>query len=56
MKFGDCPVKIDATDEANWEVVQVCKDLMVSGVAAGVHCDRTRNKELTDKCPWFKRQ
>jgi hypothetical protein len=55
VKIDDCPVKIDPTDEANWEVVQTCKDLTASGSTVGVRCERKRGKELLEKCPWFRR-
>jgi hypothetical protein len=56
VKLDDCPIKLDPKEQANYEVVQDCKDLMASGVVVGVHCDRTRNAELVAKCPWFKRR
>jgi hypothetical protein len=54
VKLGECNRKIDPNDEASYEVVQDCEDMVVNGVVVGVHCDRTRNKELINKCPWFK--
>ena len=27
-----------------------------TGAVVGIHCDRTRSKELIDKCPWLKRK
>jgi hypothetical protein len=56
VKLDDCPVKLDPKEEANYEIVQDCKDLTVSGAVVGVHCDRTRNKELVAKCPWLRRR
>jgi hypothetical protein len=56
VKLGDCPVKLDPKDEANYEMVQTCTDLTASGATVGVHCDRTRNKALVEKCPWYKRK
>lgn len=55
VKIGDCPIKVDAKDEANYEQIQECSDLKMSGGVAGVHCDRTRNPALVAKCPWLKR-
>jgi hypothetical protein len=56
VRLDDCPVKLDPNEEANYEIVQDCKDLVVSGATVGVHCDRTRNKDLVAKCPWFRRR
>lgn len=56
VRLADCEVKLDPKEEANYETVQDCKDLMASGAVVGVHCDRTRNKDLVAKCPWLKRR
>ena len=56
VRLDDCSVKLDPKEEANYEIVQDCKDLVASGAVVGVHCDRTRNKELVAKCPWFRRR
>lgn len=56
VKLGDCELKVDPNDVANYESFQDCKDLMASGAAVGVHCDRIRSKAVTDKCPWLKRK
>jgi hypothetical protein len=55
VKLGTCDVKLDPKEEANYETVQVCRDLMATGVAVGVHCDKKREGELIAKCPWLKR-
>jgi hypothetical protein len=55
-KLDDCPIEVDPKEDANYEMVQDCKDLMASGAVVGVHCDRTRNKELVAKCPWLRRR
>ncbi len=55
-KLGDCPLKQDRKDEVNYELVQVCSDIVATGAVVGVHCDRTRPKEQVDKCPWLKRR
>ena len=52
--LSDCPKTIDPNDEAAYEVIQDCEPLIVNGVDVGVHCDRTRSKELLKKCPWFR--
>lgn len=55
-KLGECDLKQDPKDEANYETVQICSDLKASGFTVGVHCDRTRtNAELKAKCPWLGR-
>ncbi len=54
-KIGACAIKPDPKEEANYELVQVCTDLQATGVTVGVHCDRTRPKELVAKCPWLRR-
>lgn len=55
-KIGACVIKPDPTEEANYELVQVCTDLKATGATVGVHCDRTRPKELIAKCPWLRRK
>lgn len=55
VKIGACPIKVDPKEDANYEMVQVCTDLQATGVTVGVHCDRSRPKELTQKCPWLRR-
>lgn len=54
-KIGDCDLKVDPKEEANYETVQVCTDIASTGATVGVHCDRTRPKELIAKCPWLRR-
>ncbi|MFT3765492.1 MAG: hypothetical protein QM820_08260 [Minicystis sp.] len=56
VRVADCPVKIDPKDEANYELVQECRDLVATGVDVGVHCDRTRSPEMLAKCPWLRRR
>jgi hypothetical protein len=56
VKLGSCDVKLDPKEEANYESVQVCRDLQSSGVTVGVHCDKKREGELIAKCPWLKRR
>jgi hypothetical protein len=55
VRLDDCPVKLDPKEDANYEIVQDCKDLIASGAVVGVHCDRTRNPGLVAKCPWLRR-
>jgi hypothetical protein len=56
VKIGNCAVKPDPKDDANYEMVQSCTDLVVTGATIGVQCDRTRSKELVKKCPWMYRE
>jgi hypothetical protein len=55
VKLGPCEVKLDPKEAANYETVQVCTDLMATGVAVGIHCEKKREGELLVKCPWLKR-
>lgn len=55
VKLGSCDVKLDPKEDSNYETVQVCRDLKVSGVVIGVHCDKKRVGELVEKCPWLRR-
>ncbi|MFO0664868.1 MAG: hypothetical protein U0174_13010 [Polyangiaceae bacterium] len=55
-KIASCAAKADPKDEANYELVQVCSDLQATGAVVGVHCDRTRPKELLAKCPFLRRK
>jgi hypothetical protein len=52
-QLGDCSVKVDQQDEANYDTVESCTELKASGMVVGVHCDRTRNDELVAACPWL---
>jgi hypothetical protein len=55
VKLGPCDVKLDPKEDANYEMVQVCRDLKASGVVVGVHCDKKREGALIEKCPWLRR-
>jgi hypothetical protein len=56
VRIDDCEVKIDPKDEANYELVQECRDLKATGVDVGVHCERTRSPEMLAKCPFLRRR
>lgn len=56
VKVADCERTVDPKDDASYESIQQCKDVVVNGVVTGVHCDRTRDGELIAKCPWFRRK
>jgi hypothetical protein len=55
-KLGDCAMKLDPKEEANFEMVQTCTEIKTTGSVVGVRCDRTRNKDMVTKCPWLKRR
>lgn len=56
LQVGSCAIKVDPKEDANYESVQVCKDLVATGATVGVRCDRTRPAELVAKCPWLRRK
>lgn len=56
VKLGECAFKQDPKEEANFEMVNTCSDVTTTGAVVGIHCDRTRSKELIEKCPWLKRK
>ncbi len=56
VRVGTCPIQIDPKDEANYELVQTCRDLKASGLVVGVRCERRRSPELVAKCPWLRRR
>jgi hypothetical protein len=53
-ELAGCARHPDPQDEASYEVVQDCEDIVVNGVVVGVHCDRTRSADLLEACPWFR--
>lgn len=56
VRLGACAVSLDPKEDANYETVQNCTDLKITGSIVGVHCDRTRSAELVDKCPFLRRK
>jgi hypothetical protein len=56
VRLGDCPLEQDPKDEANYEMVQTCTDVVATGAVVGVRCDRTRSAALVGKCPWLRRR
>jgi hypothetical protein len=56
VRLGDCPMKQDPKDDANYEMVQTCTDVITTGAVVGVRCDRTRSPALVAKCPWLRRK
>jgi hypothetical protein len=54
--LGGCARPPDPNDEASFEDVRECADLVVNGVAVGFRCNELPQKHLLDKCPWFRRE
>lgn len=55
VKLGTCDLKTDPKDEANYEQVEDCSELKITGAVVGVRCERKRSDALIDKCPWLRR-
>jgi hypothetical protein len=55
VHLGDCPVKLDPKDEANYQMVEACSESKASGVVVGVRCERGRSEALLAACPWLRR-
>ena len=55
VRLGDRAIKLDSKDEANYRTVESCSDVMASGMAVGVRCERGRSEALLAKCPWLRR-
>ena len=55
VKLGECTVKLDPKDEANYQMVEACAESKASGVVVGVRCDRGRSEALLAACPWLRR-
>ena len=54
-KLGDCKLKLDPKDEANYQMVENCSEVKATGVTVGVRCERGRTPALVAKCPWLRR-
>ncbi|MBX3189800.1 MAG: hypothetical protein KF819_22435 [Labilithrix sp.] len=54
-KVGDCRRVADPNDEASFAVVRECEDWNVNGNKVGFQCRYLPEKNLLEKCPWFKR-
>lgn len=55
VRLGRCAVHPDPNDASNFEMVQECRDLVVSGTTVGVECDRRRSAALLTACPFLRR-
>jgi hypothetical protein len=55
VHLGECAVKLDSKDEANYQMVEACSDSKASGVVVGVRCERGRSEALLAACPWLRR-
>jgi hypothetical protein len=53
-ELGGCARPPDPNDEASYENVRECSDLVVNGVAVGFRCNEIPEQHLLDKCPWFR--
>lgn len=56
VKVAGCERTPDPKDDASYETVQMCTDVVINGSVTGIHCDRSRSEALVAKCPWFKRK
>ncbi len=54
-EVAGCSRPPDAEDEASFDMVRECEDLLVNGVAVGFHCNLLPQKKLLAKCPWFRK-
>ena len=55
IALAGCPVKMDGKDDANYERTALCTDVKTTGAVVGVHCDKSRPKDLVAKCPFLRR-
>jgi hypothetical protein len=55
VEIGGCKRPPDADDISSFDTVQECEPIVANGVTEGFHCNRTPQKELLRKCPWFAR-
>jgi len=55
-KIGDCNRIPDPNDEASYAMVRECDDWSVNGTRVGFQCKYSPEKNLVDKCPWFRRR
>lgn len=55
-KVGDCVRVPDPDDEASFAMVRECNDWQVNGTRVGFQCKYAPEKNLIDKCPWFRKR
>lgn len=53
--MGVCKRPPEYGDEASFDTVQECEDVVSNGAKVGFHCNRLPQKHLLQKCPWFGR-
>lgn len=53
--MGVCKRPPEYGDEASFDTVQECEDIVSNGAKVGFHCNRLPQKHLLQKCPWFGR-
>lgn len=56
VSVGGCARPPDHEDEASFETVQECRDVMAYGQRIGFRCERIPQRELLVRCPWFRRR
>jgi hypothetical protein len=54
-RLGDCAVKLDPKDEANYQSFENCSEVKATGMTVGVRCERTRSEAVLAACPWLRR-
>lgn len=55
LKIGACPLSGEPHSNGSFEVVQECEEIKVHGGTIGFRCLRQPDRQLADKCPWFRR-
>jgi hypothetical protein len=55
VRLGECAVKLDPKDEANYQSFENCTDVKATGMVVGVRCSRVRSPEVLAACPWLRR-
>jgi len=56
VKVAGCARTPDPKDDASYETVQMCTDVVINGAVTGIRCERNRPEALVAKCPWFRRK
>ncbi|MCS6899589.1 MAG: hypothetical protein RMJ98_07735 [Myxococcales bacterium] len=54
IKLGACPIQVDLRDEANYETIEECKEILASGSVVGVRCHHHLSDDAIAKCPWLR--
>ena len=56
VELGGCKRPFEEQDDASFDEVHVCTDVVQHGEVVGFQCDKSPNAELLSKCPWFRRR